>query len=112
MKTFAEVAEWCAGAAEQFGDPSGMLYGELTLLLGPALPLFPLPVGAGQYELNEFGELMAYGVVRVASDVWAIAPSLNAEGLIHAFIVLYGVPDPAPWERRIVLPDRSLATPS
>lgn len=58
----------------------------------------------GNYELNEHGELTKYGAELVTKGVWAISPSLNAEGVIHAFLVLYDVPDPAPWERGIALP--------
>lgn len=132
MKTFSEVAEWMRGAAEQFGDPSvpvaqlfvrwrgdmekfhrdefagelrcGMLDGEFAILLGRDLPPLPLPVELDGPKIGEEGELQAFGAELVTPGVWALNPSLNAQGLIHAFIVLYGVPDPAPWERRIVLP--------
>jgi hypothetical protein len=127
VRTFAEVSAWCAGAAEEFGDPSlpicqlffrwqGSLAGDgaelicgmpedaLVLLLGPGFPPLPLPVQSGEPVVDQDGELLAYGAERVTASVWAITPSLNAVGLIHAFIVLHGVPDPAPWERRIVLP--------
>ena len=128
MKTFAEVSAWCAGALEQFGDPSipicqlfvrwrddlkaidgqeltcGWLDGELVLLLGPEFRPLPMLVETGSYQVGEDGELTAYGAELVTAGVWAIKPSLNVEGAIHAFVVLYGVPDPAPWERRIVLP--------
>lgn len=128
MKTCAEVAAWCAGAAEEFGDPSapvcqiflrwqdepeayrgdelvcGMNHGDLALLLGEGFPPFQFPVVAGRPQLDERGYVMAYGASCVTAGVWAITPSLNALGLIHGFVVLHGVPDPAPWERRIVLP--------
>lgn len=127
MKTFAEVAEWCAGAAEQLGDPSlpvcqlflrwqdqlvaingnelvcGWIDGRLVPLLGPHFPPLPMEIMPGDYELDENGELKKYGAELVTKGVWALSPSLNAEGVIHAFIVLYDVPDPAPWEQRIVL---------
>jgi len=129
MKTFAEVAEWCAGAAEEFGDPSvpvcqlffrwqenleiprgddelvcGMADGELVLLLGPEFRPFLMTVELGDMRLDEQGGLQAFGAYLVTTGVWALRPSLNAEGAIHAFVVLHGVPDPAPWDRRIVLP--------
>ena len=127
MKTFAEVTDWCAGAAEAFGDPSvtvchlffcwhddlnayrgqelacGMIGDELVLLCGPDFPPFAIPVSTGQMQV-ENDELTAYGAERITRDVWAITPSLNAVGIIHGFVVLHGVPDPAPWERRIILP--------
>lgn len=127
MKTFADVAQWCADAAEDLGDPSivvcqlffrwqddlhayrgselacGMLDGELVLLLRPEVS--PLQVSIEDApKVDGDGALLAFGAEQITRDVWALTPSLNAPGLIHAFVVLYGVPDPAPWERRIVLP--------
>lgn len=127
MKTCAEVSQWCAGAMETFGDPShpicqlfirwrdnlitepgedlacGWLDGELVLWLGPEFRPLPMLVEAGDFRVS-VGELIAYGAELITTGVWAITPSLNVEGAIHAFVVLYDVPDPAPWERRIVLP--------
>lgn len=134
MKTFDQVAAWLRGASEEFGDPSapvGQLFarwqedlleidrrpgadvvcgigdanlqhGEVALILGPGFAL-PLPL-ATEPQLNSAGELCAFGASSIAPGLWALTPSLNAEGLIHVFVVLYGVPVPAPWERRIVLP--------
>lgn len=129
MKTADQVSRWCGGAAEQFGDPSvpvcqlflrwqevlsvprgddalvcGMLDGELVLLLGPEFRPFPIPLLVGDMQLDDAGDLEAFGADRIAPGVWALTPSLNAEGAIHAFIVLYDVPEPAPFERRILLP--------
>lgn len=128
MKTFSEVAEWCAGAAEELGDPAEAvcqvfarwcddLYayhgddiscgwtadGELALrLFGPDSPPLPLRVETGEYQVDADGRLVSFGAVQITAGVWEITPSLNAEGLIHAFLVLYDVPTPAPWEKRIV----------
>jgi len=128
VKTCAEVSEWCAGAMESFGDPSlpicqlfvrwqdsviaapgkditcAWLDGELVLILGPEFRPLSMPVEAGNFRASEDGQLSAYGAELITTGVWAITPSLNVEGAIHAFLALYGVPDPAPWERRIVLP--------
>ncbi len=128
MKTFREVAAWFDGACRQFEDPSipicqlffrwhatlegnapseelacGLLGDEVTLLLGPGFPMLPMPIEIGAPKI-EADELLAYGATKVTDGVWALSPSLNAEGLIHAFVVIHNVPDPAPWERRIVLP--------
>lgn len=130
MKTFTEVAEWCRGAADAFGDPSvpvcqlffryltdldictgdalscTMIAGDLVLVLGGPprpVPLLPLPVRTGKPDVTD-DEVITYGAVRVVEGVWAITPSLNVEGFIHGFVVVYGVPDPAPWDRLIVLP--------
>lgn len=128
MRTFSEVAEWCAGAADAFGDPSvpvcqlffryltdletctgdalacAMIAGELALIIGPSIfPPIALPIRTGEAEVTD-EEVITYGATRVTAGVWAIEPSLNMSGVIHGFVVVYGVPDPAPWERRIVLP--------
>ena len=130
MRTFAEVADWCLGAYGAYGDASvpvcqlffrwhhnlrdlrgedlacgiveGMVAGEIVLVCGPGLPPFPLSVRAGEPEVTD-DEVITYGAVRVVEGVWAITPSLNVVGVIHGFVVVYGVPDPAPWERLIVL---------
>lgn len=128
MKTFSEVTEWMRGADLEFGDPSlpicqlffrwetdlrGYRGDELVAGIGaaggvvavihPAIHRLPLPIEPDGPRITE-GELVAFGAERITAGVWALSPSLNAEQLIHGFVVLYGVPDPAPWERRIVLP--------
>lgn len=129
MKTCSEVSAWCAGASAEFGDPSvpvcqlffrwqenlmaprrddelvcGMVEGELVLLLGPEFRALPMPIELGDLRLDDAGGLEAYGAYLITAGVWALRPSLNVEETIHGFVVLHGVPDPAPWERRIVLP--------
>lgn len=128
MKTRAAVMEWCAGAIEELGDPSlpvcqlffrwennlatyagddivcGIDDGGVVLVIGGDFPRFPVPLELGPARLGPGGEIAAFGAQRITDGVWAMFPSLNAVGLIHGFCVLYGVPDPAPWERRIVIP--------
>lgn len=133
MKTFAEVAEWYAGATERYGDAAtpvcqcffrwtnalratrsagiasdadedlvcGVLHGDVVLVLGPTFPTLPLPLRMGEPEVVD--GVVTFGVDRVATGLWEVRPSLNYEGLIHAFVVLVDVPDPAPWEHRIVI---------
>lgn len=131
MKTFADVAEWCAGAAMQFGDPSAVvcqlffqwredlraaagdlacgLHGdEVALVLGPDVAL-PIPLQLGEPEISDEG-VITFGTDLIAPGLWAVTPSFNMPGVIHAFVVLYGVPDPAPWEKRIVLPTEAATT--
>jgi hypothetical protein len=62
-----------------------------------------LPVVKGECELDMIGIVKNFGATEISTGVWALAPSLNLPGCIHGFIVLYDVPSPAPWERRIVL---------
>lgn len=131
MKSFARVAQWVAGAAEAFGDPAtpicqlffrwecdlgpgpavcvrghdlvgGMVGGDLVLLLGRDFPPIPMPVCTGDPEVHN-DEIDNYGAEEMAAGVWALTPSLNIEGLIHAFVVLYDVPSPAPWESKIIV---------
>lgn len=128
MKTAAYVAHWCIGAEQEFGDASAAVCqlffrfqevagapGEdlvcrldsehLVIALGPGVDI-PLPVQFGPAEIGASGELDSFGLEQIAPGLWALTPSLNIPGVIHAFIVLYGVPDPAPWERRIVVASR------
>lgn len=126
MKTLAEVATWCAGARKKFGDPAipvGQLFlryaedfddfargGDLVFAAKAsssgavlALPLqegaIPLSVSVDGPKSVD-GQLLSFGVRRVAPGLWYLHPSLNLPGAIHAFVVLYDCPVPAPWEKR------------
>lgn len=130
MKSFANVFHWHAGAVEEYGDPStpicqlffrweselgpsiqvrgdnlvgGLYKGDLGLLLGPTFPPICIPVRAGEPEIHD-GDLDCYGIEQICTGVWALTPSLNIPELIHAFVVLYDVPIPAPWESSIIIP--------
>lgn len=129
MKTFASLAQWCAGATVELGDPAeavcqaffrwqdhlqpdgqdlvcGMQGDQVVICLTPHVAL-PVAVQTGEPRLNEGGDaLEAFAIDQVVPGMWSLRPSLNIPGLIHAFVVLYGVPDPAPWERRIVVASR------
>ena len=48
-------------------------------------------------------ELVEFGVDRIAPGLWVLNPSLNIPGVLHAFIALYDVPNPAPWEGGLIL---------
>lgn len=131
MKTIVEVYQWCEGAAREFGDPSdaiGQLFvryvdgdqvprkiagcfelfcflegNELVLWLGPQL-IIPISISRDGPEQDECGDLKCFGVDSISRGVCALKPSLNIPGEIHAFVILYDVPAPAPWERLIILP--------
>ena len=130
MKTVAEVAEWREGAEAQFGDPAiavGQTFfryvadvdayrgGDLVFGVKPGdgleLRIWPDSSGACGVLLNVSmngpdlcgDELVGFGVERIQPGLWVLSPSLNMPGTIHAFVTLYGVPDPAPWEKRIIL---------
>lgn len=111
-----ELAKWCDGAEEEFGDPSipvcqlfvrwvdtlilyrgtdlvaGMMEGDLFLKLHPHIE--PLQIPLEQYEFK-----------RATSGVYAMTPSLNIPGVLHGYVVLFEVPDRAkpPWESLVVL---------
>lgn len=126
MKTYADIMQWCDGALERFGDPSRpicqLFYrwdGNVSLPTSDdlefhaeskelRLPIFKsrkaitLPVGTGQPVIGEDGDLVTFGLEEITEGVWKLTPSLNIPGIIHAFVVLYGVPNPAPWTRSII----------
>lgn len=64
----------------------------------------PLAVDVNDPVIDERGVLKAFHVRPLARGVWALAPSLHVPGALHAFVVLTGVPDPAPWQRLILMP--------
>lgn len=132
MKTIQELQEWVIGVAKTFGDSSavtGMLFaryqaveaisGDITaryegdrLLLklanearGGALPVgdyLPLPIDPDGYVMRDEG-LVAFGIEQVMPGLWHLIPSLNIPEVLHVFVVVYDVPTPAPWERKIIL---------
>ena len=131
MKTLRELREWCEGARKQFGDPSepvcqlffrwvevppregdelvcrfNMLEAWFNHIAHVSLSglEYDLPISEDGPIASCAGELEVFGVERIAPGMWSLTPSLNAPGVIHAFIVLYGLPEPAPWETFFVLP--------
>lgn len=130
IKTFDDLREWCFSVADGLGDPSaatGNAFFEfrrsrigppsdllsctfsdrqgLLLQLGPDQPesdLLPLSIKMGESEIGVDG-VENYGMTPIIPGLWAIDPSLNVRGVLHVFVTVYGVPDPAPWEKRIVV---------
>jgi hypothetical protein len=49
------------------------------------------------------GAMVRYQARKICNGIWALNPSLNIPEMMHGYVVLHGVPDPAPWEKRIVL---------
>ena len=126
MKTVAELNAWIVGAAQQFGDPAipvgqmfvrfqhtighantdliatyehGLLLINLRVIFSEVLPL-ELNVDGPQFDDSG---LTAFGIEKVSDGLWHLTPSLNLPDLVHAFVVVYDVPSPAPWEPRGVL---------
>lgn len=126
MTTAADVEAWRDGAILELGDASApvcqMFFhfrpnlltdeddvlacdwsADGLLLLRFGARLLPVPVRAGAPVITPAGDLEAFGATPITGDVWALSPSLNVPGALHGFVVLYGVPTPAPWEQLIVL---------
>jgi len=129
MKTADRLIEWCTGALAQFGDPAeavtqaffrwvdqpedyrgedlvcGVFNGKFGLCLGPDWPVthLAIDVRSGAPEFDRDDNLITFGAERIQQGLWALTPSLNMPGAVHAFIVLYNVPSPPFWERRIIL---------
>lgn len=47
------------------------------------------------------GEFPPYFVAyKIGATVWKVAPSLTVPGMIHTYLTLVDVPEPAPWESK------------
>jgi len=116
MKTVKELHEWRVGAVREFGDPSipvtpmfvrlqtiDCRSEEITakfdrgILFVNAFADIPLVIDVDGPQIED-GCLRAFGIVQVVPGLWFLTPSLNLPDMFHAFIVLYDVPSPAPWE--------------
>lgn len=130
MKTQQELAEWCVGAIDKYGDPAepvGQIFARyqgltevaalratpdgllvctfeantLALVIDPDC-IIPLRVDAAGPVFD--GErLQALGIELIRPGLWALNPSLYIPKSFHVFVTIYDVPIPAPWERLIVL---------
>jgi hypothetical protein len=122
-----ELNAWLTLAEEHLGDPSAATcvmfvrwhetptgsdmvadyspQANALLLLVPGedgAQIVPLEVSMDGPVMVD-GRLDAFHIRHISGGVWALYPSLNIPGVIHAYVVLHGVPEPAPWERLIVL---------
>lgn len=59
--------------------------------------LIPFLIREGQPELDASGCVKIFGSRRIGAGTWVVTPSLNIECELHAFLILCGVPEPAPW---------------
>jgi hypothetical protein len=100
----AAGGEMYAGPVSEQGDAIALTFPpKADYLADEETICLPMGIGLDAPEVHPVLGVMRYQAKRVCAGVWALNPSLNVDGLIHAFVVLHGVPDPAPWERRIVL---------
>jgi len=58
----------------------------------------PVRVGAMEGEMYQDGGMKHWGLRKLGPGVWALDPSIHQPGVLHAYVVLQGVPDPAPFE--------------
>ena len=122
MKTVEQLEQWREGAERLYDDPAepvGLVFvryvptlvgydgaelvctgassDRLVIQLGIRTSIY-LPVSTGGMDRD--GErLLAFGLEQVGPGLWYLTPSMNLPKTLHAFVVLYDVPDPAPWER-------------
>jgi len=126
IRTFTELKQWCAGAAEEFGDASipicvmafrwinrgeDVAADELVcwqedqdhLRLAPA-PAIAIPIiPDDEPAVTPFG-VLGFAAEQLGPGTWILNPSLNMPELLHGYVILTGVPNPAPWRRpRIIL---------
>jgi hypothetical protein len=83
----------CFVAKEKAG---WMLY--VRAFIEDELAAFSVPVKRSVYELNDDGSMAVFGLSQLGPGTWRVVPSVNIPGQIHAFVILCGVPDPAPWD--------------
>jgi hypothetical protein len=55
---------------------------------------FPVRVGT---PVGEGAAMKSWGLSRLGPGVWAVSPSIHQPGLLHAYVVLCDVPEPAPF---------------
>ena len=129
LRTLEQVRAWIVGALEEFSDPSAPVghviagwqnnlrgYAGVEVACGFVDEMFCLklvderegppiqiPVQVGEHRLDAEGTLECFGAELLGLGVWLLSPSLNIPGFIHCYVVLTGVPTPAPWEKRIIL---------
>jgi len=60
------------------------------------------PVRYGEMEgvqmVDKSYRMKSWGLRRIGPHTWAVNPSIHEPGIVHAYIVLCEVPEPAPWE--------------
>ena len=120
-----ELTQYLEGARARFGDPAKPVFllavnfspitklqnGDVRAQYNPAISSLTLDFGGSLLTIEispdgaifEKDKLLAFHIRKLCSGIWAISPSLNMPGILHAFLVLHNVPEPAPWERMIFL---------
>lgn len=95
---------WHEGNGAEYDGPdliASMWNGRFTLWPSTQFPLcMPLVVGPAEIADPNTMAMRAWGSERLGPGVWAITPSLNQAGVLHAYIVITDVPEPPPWAVR------------
>lgn len=82
--------------------PDGKWSALLALPTDKQYPYFlPFPVKNGPMDGKQFGHsytMKAWGLHKLGPGTWRVNPSIHQAGVIHAYVVLCEVPEPAPWE--------------
>jgi hypothetical protein len=130
MRTFAELKRARAWASQEFGDPAAPVFhlffrwhegsgqdyagedliasmwgGKFALWLAPQWPVtMPVVVGEAQIRVVRSMAMNTWGSERLGPGVWALSPSLNMPGVVHAYIIVTDVPEPTPWASTVAPP--------
>lgn len=67
-----------------------------VLLLPFNVPVNPFSAAySGPHDKPE-----AWGLEQLGPGVWSVEPSVIIPGLLHAFVTMVNVPEPAPWSKK------------
>lgn len=83
--------------ASRGGSPVWYLFLNLPMSDGARLPI-TIGVNPGGPCIGPTERPERYGVRRLGSGVWTLEPTLVVPDVMHAFVTITNVPDPAPWE--------------
>lgn len=59
--------------------------------------MFPVPITLGAVPVVG-SDNPVWTLEKLGAGVWAVLPSLHFQGVIHAYVTIKNVPEPAPWE--------------
>lgn len=60
-----------------------------------------IPTNLGGPCIGDPAKPTAFGLQRISPGVWTYDPSLLVPNILHAFVVVTLVPEPAPWEKTL-----------
>ena len=83
------------------GVATGMWSVLLALPTDRAYPFtisFPARLGMMDGEMYKAGAMRHWGLIKIGPGTWKVDPSIHQPNVLHAYLVLCEVPEPAPWE--------------